>query len=102
MVYGLADLGYFEKRIFAAVAGRAKEIARHGSEQHLCNILWAFAIANQVGLHERGETSGGGVTFLTTFLTLNFRCSCSPTLVRMSAERRQEVYQGRAEPAERF
>ena len=40
IAYALADLGYFEKRVFDAVAGQVERIAREGSEQALSNILW--------------------------------------------------------------
>ena len=53
IVHALADLGYFEKRVFDAVAGQAERVAREGKEQALSNILWSLAVAGKMNENER-------------------------------------------------
>ena len=53
IAYALAELGYFEKRVFEAVAGQAERVAREGNVQNLCNILWSLAVAGRMKENER-------------------------------------------------
>ncbi|GMI49153.1 hypothetical protein TrCOL_g7717 [Triparma columacea] len=49
--FGLADLGYFNEMIFEQI-GKHVNVVIGGSNQHICNTLWAFGISGLIAKHE--------------------------------------------------
>ena len=50
--YALANLGYFDSSAFKEAATNVRIVAKGGTSQSVCNLLWSFCVAGKVKVHE--------------------------------------------------